>query len=357
MHVLLQSIELLPVNLLQVVFIFFGTFAALLIWHLKRFRALAVYFIFQAVLMLFNLLEELQAPGTFYLLTPVFTLVTGSLLYFFIRGAVNDKALPTPITALHFTPMFLALPFTANVQSVIAFGSLSQIVYLGASFHLLYRYHAASMAVRSDANSLTLNWIVKALSVFSLVIINDVIRLNLQQQTPAQLKAFWYFADIAVLFAISCYLLFKVLRQPQLFDGMRAYEKSLTQTALSDERPMADSVFASLEQAITDDELYKKPRLSVLDISGVTGLSVKDISWAINQACQQNFCEYINGLRVKAVQQQILSEQAENTSLLEMAFAAGFNSKSTFNAAFKKAVGVTPSQFVRQNSVEQGAKS
>ncbi|NQZ06344.1 MAG: helix-turn-helix transcriptional regulator [Algicola sp.] len=357
MHVLLQSIELLPVNLLQVVFTFFGAFAALLIWHLKRFRSLAVYFIFQAVLMLFNLLEELQVTRSYYLLTPVFTLATGPLLYFFIRAVVNDKDLPPFIIGLHFVPMLLALPFTSDVQRVIGFGSLSQIVYLTAAFHLLYRYHVASMAVRSDANSLTLNWIVKALSVYALIIINDVVRLNLQQQTPPQLKAFWYFVAVAVIFAISCYLLFKVLRQPQLFDGMRAYEASLAQVPQADEQVLADSVFASLEQTIINDALYKKPRLSVLDLSEVTGLNVKDISWAINQACQQNFCEYINGLRVKAVQQQISTVAVGNTSLLDMAFAAGFNSKSTFNAAFKKGVGMTPSQFVRQNTADQGAKS
>ena len=80
------------------------------------------------------------------------------------------------------------------------------------------------MAVRSDADSLKLNWVVKGLLVYALVIINDVIRLNLQTTISAQLKASWYFATVAVLFAIICYLLFKALRQPELFDGMSAYE-------------------------------------------------------------------------------------------------------------------------------------
>jgi AraC-like DNA-binding protein len=357
MHVLLKSIELLPVNLLQIVFAFVAALGALFIWHLKRFRALAVYFLFNAILMVFNLLEELQITRSFYQLTPAFTLAVGPLLYFFIRGAVNDKIVPATGIALHLLPMLMVLPFTWNVQGVIVAGSISQIVYLIASFHLLYRYHVASMAVRADADSLRLNWVIKGLLVYALVIINDVLRLNLQTTMSEPFKGSWYFATVAVIFSIVCYLLFKALRQPEFFDDMNAYEQSLAQAPQADEEEMAGKVFAGIEQTITKDELYKKPRLSVTDISVATGLNVKDISWAINQATQQNFCEFINGLRVKAVQQQILIAGASNASLLGMAFDAGFNSKSTFNATFKKVIGSTPSQFVRQNWPEKGAKS
>lgn len=350
MHELLQSIELLPVNLLQVVFTCVAALGATLIWHLKRFRALAIYFLFNAVLMSFNLAEELNITRSSYLLTPALTLATGPLLYFFIRGAVNHKVLHASTIFLHFLPMTLALPFTANVQQVIAVGTVSQLLYLAACFHLLYRYHLASLAVRSDADSLTLNWVVKVLSVYALVIVNDVIRLNLQTTVSAQIKATWYFATVAVIFAIVCYLLFKVLRQPLLFDGMNAYEQSLAEVPNVIEEEIAGEIFASIEQTINAGELYKKPRLSVNDISNITGLSVKDISWAINKACQKNFCEFINGFRVKAVQQEILSVGPSKRSLLDIAFDSGFNSKTTFNATFKKEVGLTPSQFVRQES-------
>lgn len=348
MHFLLDSIELLPVNLLQVIFTFVAALGAVLIWNLKRFRALAFYFLFNAVLMLFNLLEEMQVTSPFYLLTPALTLVTGPLVYFFIRGAVNHKSLPSSVIALHFLPMALALPFTAHVQFVIALGTVSQLLYLSACFHLLYRYHTASMAMRSDADSLTLNWLLKVLLIYTFVIINDVIRLNLQTAVPAPIKAAWYFTTVATIFLIVCYLLIRVLRQPKLFDGMNEYEQSLNQAPKVAEHAIAEQMFVSLEQTIIKQELYRKTRLSVNDISSITGLSVKDISWAINSVRQQNFCEFINGLRVKDVQQQILSGAANAKSLLDIAFDCGFNSKSTFNAAFKKVVNLTPSQFLRQ---------
>jgi AraC-like DNA-binding protein len=177
-----------------------------------------------------------------------------------------------------------------------------------------------------------------------------VIRLNLQTTVSEQFKASWYFASVTVIFSVVCYLLFKVLRRPQLFDGMNEYEQSLAQAPDVDEQEIAGKVFSSIEQTIRNEELYRKPRLSVNDISNTTGLSVKDISWAINKACQQNFCEFINVLRVRAVQRQISINGTGNSSLLDIAFDSGFNSKSTFNATFKKVVGLTPSQFVRQRS-------
>jgi AraC-like DNA-binding protein len=96
-------------------------------------------------------------------------------------------------------------------------------------------------------------------------------------------------------------------------------------------------------------EMYKQPRLSVNDLSESTGINVKDISWAINLGSERNFCDYINSLRIEDLKQKLLAGDSSNHSLLEIAFASGFSSKSTFNAVFKKEEGKTPSQFIRMN--------
>jgi AraC-like DNA-binding protein len=56
-----------------------------------------------------------------------------------------------------------------------------------------------------------------------------------------------------------------------------------------------------------------------------------------------NFFDYVNGLRVAEVQRSLQADASSGQSLLEVAFAAGFNSKSTFNAAFRKLTGSAPS--------------
>jgi AraC-like DNA-binding protein len=63
----------------------------------------------------------------------------------------------------------------------------------------------------------------------------------------------------------------------------------------------------------------------------------------INQDLGGNFYEWVNGHRIEAAKRALL-EQPE-TSVLEISEQVGFNSKSTFNAAFRRLAGITPSQW------------
>lgn len=195
---------------------------------------------------------------------------------------------------------------------------------------------------------------VQALTIFTAAIVLDLIRMNLQTITPDFIKGLWYLVSEAIFFSFSCYLAFKIIRQPLLFDGMTSYE-SLNEHKDTDdkqaEESLANSIFSNIECQILQDEMFKKPRLTVTDLADITGLNVKDTSWAINIASNRNFCDYINNLRVVNVKEKLLAGDSLNTSLLDIALASGFNSKSTFNAVFKKELGKTPSQFIRENSI------
>ncbi|MEW6983513.1 helix-turn-helix domain-containing protein [Colwelliaceae bacterium 6471] len=355
-----QFIALSPVSILQVVFACQMTFSAILIWNLKRYRYLAIFFIFQAVLSATNAFEQINASKQYYLITPVFTLLIGPILYFFIRSLVNEVPLKGSKKWTHFIFALLALPFTEHTQFIIACGTFSQVIYLYLSFQLLARYHNTSKAFISDADRYELTWLVKALAVFTLVTVTDIIRMNLQTVTPESIKALWYFINELLFFSISCFLTFKVIHKPILFEDMTSYEALDEHQSTEDikaEKTLAIEIFTSINNEILEKKMFKQPRFSVTDLSKSTGINVKDISWAINLASERNFCDYINSLRIDDIKQQLLAGDASNRSLLEIAFASGFNSKSTFNAVFKKEVGKTPSQFIRMNQKSSPSES
>lgn len=112
-----------------------------------------------------------------------------------------------------------------------------------------------------------------------------------------------------------------------------------------------EAVFIELTELISSRELYKQPRLSVKEISDLTGLSIKDISNAFSEGGGMNFNRYINLKRIEAVQKS-LAASTQSRSFLEIAFASGFNSKSSFNSVFRKEVGETPSQYVKRYMVQ-----
>lgn len=350
---LMHIIELYPVNLLQIVFFSLASMGAIFLWKSAVYRTLAFFFLYQSVLMLLNFTEETRLITPFYLITPALTLLVGPLLYFFVRSLVHEVELTARQKWIHLIPMLAVVPFTGYTQSVIALGTVSQLTYLLLSFQLLNRYHIASMAVRSDADSMKLTWIVKALAAFTVLVVIDLVRLNLQTQPhiSIDLKMAWYFTDTVLFLCVSAYLLFRAINKPQLFTDMLPYEQSLQDTTSEAEQQdiaSAKSLCHSIEAVIVGQALFKQQRLSVNDIAAETGLNVKDISWAINVGSEKNFCEFINSLRVQHMKDTIEGGVPEGTKLLDLAFESGFSSKSTFNTVFKREVGVTPTQFLHK---------
>ncbi len=92
---------------------------------------------------------------------------------------------------------------------------------------------------------------------------------------------------------------------------------------------------------------YLHCELTLSELADSIGTSPQLLSQYINHFLGLNFFDYINGLRVAEVQRMMKLEDTAQKNLLEMAFAAGFNSKSTFNASFKKGCGLTPSNWRR----------
>lgn len=102
-----------------------------------------------------------------------------------------------------------------------------------------------------------------------------------------------------------------------------------------------------LEQVMRDAEPWRDAELSLSTLANLLHSNPSTISAVINGGKGQNFNDYINGYRVRAVQSRLAGGRASTESLLALAFSCGFNSKSTFNRAFRKHAGVSPSDFIR----------
>ncbi|MEZ4905955.1 MAG: helix-turn-helix domain-containing protein [Spirosomataceae bacterium] len=70
------------------------------------------------------------------------------------------------------------------------------------------------------------------------------------------------------------------------------------------------------------------------------------LSAAINQNFGKNFNDFVNEYRIEEFKKQIQLPENKKLTLLAIAFDCGFNSKATFNQAFKKLTGQSPKEFV-----------
>jgi AraC-like DNA-binding protein len=102
-----------------------------------------------------------------------------------------------------------------------------------------------------------------------------------------------------------------------------------------------------LLQLVQQQELFRNPGLTLSDIAQELSMTSKQVSAIINQGFQMNFNDFINLHRIYAVLDAIQRKEHEEKTLLALAFENGFNSKSTFNRAFKKQTGHTPNYFIK----------
>jgi AraC-like DNA-binding protein len=107
-----------------------------------------------------------------------------------------------------------------------------------------------------------------------------------------------------------------------------------------------------LDDLVNLEKPWLENDLTLTQLATRLGASPQHLSQVLNEEIGQTFFDYVNSRRVTEVQRCLADPAYAGQNLLDVALAAGFNSKAAFNAAFKKHTGLTPSQYRLQ--VAQG---
>jgi AraC-like DNA-binding protein len=100
-----------------------------------------------------------------------------------------------------------------------------------------------------------------------------------------------------------------------------------------------------LREHMREEKRYKDPHLTLGRLAADLEIPRRTITDALNACMGQNFQSFINSYRIEAIREEIERPENADATLLSMAFAAGFNSKSAFNDAFRKFTGISPSTY------------
>jgi AraC-like DNA-binding protein len=103
-----------------------------------------------------------------------------------------------------------------------------------------------------------------------------------------------------------------------------------------------------LQQALQIDQIFKRSNLKLRDLCDHINESTHYVSQVINQVMDTSFYELINQHRVEAA--KIILRGDTKESVINIAMEVGFNSKSTFNLAFKRITGLTPKEYKASTS-------
>jgi AraC-like DNA-binding protein len=100
-----------------------------------------------------------------------------------------------------------------------------------------------------------------------------------------------------------------------------------------------------LEVLMEKEKIYTRPDLKLAVLAAQLKISPHALSKLINDKFDMPFGDFINRYRVEEFMRRQPDPKYAHQSYLGIAYDVGFQSKSTFNAAFKKVTGKTPSDF------------
>ena len=90
---------------------------------------------------------------------------------------------------------------------------------------------------------------------------------------------------------------------------------------------------------------YIDSGLKLTDLAGQLDLSPNHLSQIINENLQQNFSDFINNYRIRHAKRLLSDQEYSQEKIINIAYDSGFNNKVSFNTAFKKFEGISPSDF------------
>lgn len=147
----------------------------------------------------------------------------------------------------------------------------------------------------------------------------------------------------AAYLAIPVYLTsIRAIRQSGFFKQANVNEpQKYKSSTLTDEQQ--EAALAKLTAIMTSEKPFLKNDFSLPQLAEKLRLSVHVVSQVINDGLGKSFFELTAEYRVEEAK-QLLKDQP-NIKIEEIAEQVGYSSKSSFNTAFKKITGKTPSEF------------
>lgn len=366
--------------LVTVISLFISMFLAFFLFTVKAKHKIsnalfAIYLIITAIDMsgpLFNLMAN--GPSNLgmlrntlaFLQIPVFYLYVLSVCYadFKLKLKYLIHLLPFVIANVILLPRFYTvgadakIDFIINRQSMIELQfnhllfHLQIIVYFTAVFMLLRKAKKLYLENYAGKNLNSYNWLFQFTVVLTILYLIVILKNIFKFSDYPQISEWIKIGILGLELFIICWYLYKALNNPDLFRNIDSKLKLVSDILEEEKRKQVatekqeyNEELLKLQQYMNEEKPFLNPSLTIQDISSKIGIPVRDLSILINHKLDQHFYDFVNSYRIAHAMGILKDITKSKLTILEILYEVGFNSKSSFNTAFKKHTGSTPTAF------------
>ena len=290
-------------------------------------------------------------------------LAFGPMFYFYVRTSVDASYLFKGSRLVHFIPFLIHLSLLVPLLFVeadvresyvnsyterelyrsflpgVRIGLVMAIIYALASFFWIRRFEKHLVRVASSGEHLRIRWLkwfttllVVLIFLYGLFSVRELYRLLAACTTTA----------------FMCAITLIALVRPTVFHGidtaLKLSDEEKYETSQLDDA-QKESYLQTLLQHFEQEKPFLKPELTLREVAEQVNIPYRYVSQVVNEKLDRQFLDFVNSYRVDAAKTMLIAPQWAHLSIEGVAAEAGFNSRSAFYKAFKKATGITPGAF------------
>ena len=243
----------------------------------------------------------------------------------------------------YFDRLYLQGIMSSTDMAEEVFAAIVGVVFGTVILRLVLNYRKRIREEFSNLTGITLNWLLFLSSGIFLLIWISVAILIIQLVGVDIPPISQYISAIGS--SIFVYIIgYFALSQPQIFSY--EYKEKVIEKSNS-VQPFADYL-ERITKHLEEKELFRNASITLNEFSEEVGLPSYLISKTINTELGENFHTFINRYRIEKIKEELGSPENADANIISLAYTFGYSSKSTFNLAFKKFTGTTPSLYKEQ---------
>ncbi len=287
--------------------------------------------------------------------------VIPGLIFIHATFLIKPKAKPNIVWLLHLVPLVIyainVLPFYIQLDARqqmnwIAEGGQGNwlnelmrsgfvllatfLVYLPSTIWKLNRF------ISINKKSLSNSGINRIIYTRNCYVLFTLIAVTMEMLVVLKVPGNWYIIVLLSFVVVIFSLAYLSMARPSTLFSQAPFSWSFRSRNLPEDEL---ELYSSLLIEQMANRLYRDPELSLNKLAVLLKLQPRQLTGLIKTKFGRSFPDFVNQYRVDEAEQLLVDPKFKHWSILAIGLEVGFNSKSTFNRAFKKINGQTPSQY------------